>query len=409
MKPKQIMVIAGEASGDTLAAELVTALREELIAGDISYTADAQPLQTGLEPRFFGAGGARMKAAGVDLAFDLTEHSVIGFFGPVKHYFKFLGLFKKLLKLAAERQPDVIVCVDFSGFNRRFAAAIKQHARARRDWFHDWQPKIVQYVSPQVWASRESRVFQVARDYDLLLSIFPFEAKWYAERVPDFPVEFIGHPILDRHQLPKTAPTPASDVFPRIVLLPGSRIGELARHLPVMIPALRKIQAAYPKNQATMVLPNEQLRRIAMATASHEIQFQVGGLLNALAEADIAIACTGTVTMECALFGVPAVTLYRVSWPEYEIGKRIAKVKWATMPNILAGEAIYPEFIQYAATPENIANAAMELLRDEPRRARLKIRLKQIIQSLGGPGAAQRGARAIAELTSRKVSAAVVP
>ena len=151
MKPKSFMLIAGEASGDVLAAELVRALRQELAGAESIPTTDYQPLHTGLEPRFFGAGGPQMAAAGVDLAFDMTAHSVIGLSDALKNYLKFRRLFFQLYRLALERQPDAIICVDFSGFNRRFAHAIRQYTRARADWFHVWSPKVIQYVSPQVW------------------------------------------------------------------------------------------------------------------------------------------------------------------------------------------------------------------------------------------------------------------
>ena len=189
MKPKSFMLIAGEASGDMLAAELVHALREEIAHAEAVPTNDLQPLRTGLAPRFFGAGGPRMAAAGVELAFDLTAHSVIGL-DMLRHYFKFRGLFNRLVQLAIEREPAVIICVDFQLFNRLFAHAIKEYVRAHRGWFHDWDPKIVQYVSPQVWASREGRADQLARDCDLLLSIIPFEKEWYARRTPNLRVDF---------------------------------------------------------------------------------------------------------------------------------------------------------------------------------------------------------------------------
>src|SRR5215831_8158913 len=171
MKPPQVMIIAGETSGDTLAAKLVRSLRSELMTADTVYSGDSQPLRTGLEPRFFGAGGPRMQAEGVELAFDLTQHSVIGISAAVRHYLKFRKLFRQLLRLAIERQPDAIICVDFSEFNSRFARAIRAHA-GHRDWFHPWNPRIIRYVSPQVWASRESRVYDIARNHDLVLSIF---------------------------------------------------------------------------------------------------------------------------------------------------------------------------------------------------------------------------------------------
>src|SRR2546421_1543436 len=169
------MLIAGEASGDLLAAELVQALRDELAEAEAVPTNDFQPLHTSLEPRFFGAGGPRMAAAGVELAIDLTALSIIGLSDAAKNYFKFRRIFQQLHHLALEREPDAIICVDFSGFNRRFAHAIKGYVRSRQDWFHDWAPKIIQYASPQVWASRSGRAYQMARDFDLLLSIIPFE------------------------------------------------------------------------------------------------------------------------------------------------------------------------------------------------------------------------------------------
>ena len=185
------MLIAGEASGDLLAAELVSALHQQLP-----------------DAKFFGAGGAKMSAAGVELAFDLTQHSVVGFSDVLKNYFKFRQLFNQLLALAIERKPDVVIGVDFGGFNLRFGHAIKKYARSHPG---SWNPKIVQFVSPQVWASRPGRANRLAADYDLLLSIFPFEKDWYARRVPKLRVEFVGHPMLDRSpmseviaQCPKT-------------------------------------------------------------------------------------------------------------------------------------------------------------------------------------------------------------
>ena len=139
-----------------------------------------------------------MAEEGVELAFDMTQHSVIGLWEAVKNYAKFTRLFDQLVALAFERRPDVIVCVDFSGFNRRFARQIRWELEVRRATHGNWKPKIVQYVSPQVWASRPGRAKDMARDFDLLLTIFAFEKPWYAERVPEFRVEFVGHPAIDR-------------------------------------------------------------------------------------------------------------------------------------------------------------------------------------------------------------------
>jgi lipid-A-disaccharide synthase len=397
------MVIAGETSGDLLASELVQALPEELANLEAIPTSDYQPLRTSLEPRCFGAGGPAMAAAGVELAFDLTAHSVIGLSDVLKKYREFRRLFHQLYRLALEREPDVIVCVDFSGFNRRFAKAIRSYIRSRRDWFHDWDPKIVQYVSPQVWASRESRAYQIARDYDLLLSIFPFEKEWYAKRVPQLRVEFVGHPMFDRYpprdRLTDSSGPGHSPAAPLVVLLPGSRPGELSRHLPVMLGAWDKIRAATPNLRALMVLPNDALVRQASAAGLPPgLDCRLGGLPEALREADLAIASTGTVTMECAWFGVPTIAMYRTSWLTYQIGKQIVTVDYLGMPNLLAKEEVFPEFIQDAATPENIAEAALALLRDPQRRQQIKTTLAQVIGSLGEPGASRRAAAALVRL-----------
>jgi lipid-A-disaccharide synthase len=173
----------------------------------------------------------------------------------------------------------------------------------------------------------------------------------------------------------------------------------LQRHLPVMLGALELVRKSLPQTRARMVLPGEGLVAEAKALGtSADVEIQIGKLSEALMRADLALASTGTVTMECAFFGVPAVTLYKTSWATYELGKRIVKVSSLTMPNLLAGEEVFPEFIQNEATAENLSRAALELLQNESRRQLLKMKLAQIVASLGGPGASQRAALAIANL-----------
>jgi len=406
MKPKTFMLIAGGASGDALAADLVSALRVKVLEVDSTPTTDVQPLHTELVPRFFGAGGPHMAAAGVELAFDLAQHSVIGISDSLKNYFKFRLLFNQLLKLAVERQPDVIVCVDFSWFNHRFAHAVKKYVRRHLSTFTPWNPKIVKYVSPQVWASRPGRAYQMAEDFDLLLSIFPFEKDWYALRVPKLRVEFVGHPMAgrfigssrgDEAQTKQESEPPHVVSYKKVLLLPGSRASELTRHLPVILSAVKLIREKLPSVQAKIVLPDQSLNQLAKSLGAN-LDIQIGSLPQALAEADVVIAKTGTVTMECAFLGVPTVTLYKTSWSTYQIGKRIVSVKWLTMPNILANEEVFPEFVQNAATPENLAHAALDLFQNESRRAQIKRRLTEVVASLGGPGANARAAMAIVNL-----------
>ena len=404
MKPKEIMLIAGEASGDMRGAELVNALREELTNAEIEYTSDAQPLHTGLEPRFFGAGGPRMAGAGVELAFDLTQNSDTGIPTP-KQYWEGRRRFHQLLQLAIERQPDAIIGIDYNYFNLRFARAVHNYVSGRAGWFVDWQPKLIKYISPQVWASREGRAYQIARDYDLLLCLFQFEKSWYAQRVPRLRVEFIGHPLLDRFNDRITAsPGSTGNADSRqILLLPGSRKSEVRRHLAVMTRALEIIRERLPGAKAKMVSPNESLARLAKSLGAN-FEIQIGQLREALEQTDIAIASTGTVTMECALFGVPTVTLYKTPLLGVGLASGIIKTKWFTLPNIIAREEIYPEFLQSAATAENISRAALDLLQNESRRTEIRTKLAKVIGSLGGPGASRRAARAITELLEPRLA-----
>lgn len=396
------MVVAGEASGDQLAAELVRALRAEQKDG-ADHSTDVQPLTTALAPRFIGAGGPRMAAAGVELAHDLTQHTVFGITGVIRGYLKFRKLRDELAAWAAQRQPDVIIGVDYSGFNRALAAAVRRIERRQSAAFGNWHPKLVQFVSPQVWASREGRAWSMQRDYDLVLSIFPFEKQWYARRVPRLRVEFVGHPIADRHLHPPSHLASTADSAPLVLLLPGSRRSELTRHLPVLVQAARHLQSRSPV-RFVMVLPDDQhadLARAALDTADNAITLQTGGLGALLPRASLAIASSGTVTLECAWFGVPTVVLYKLSRFEYEIGRRIVKAPWIAMPNLLVGEEVFPEFIQDEATPENLAGAALELLNNNEKRRIIQAKLTRAMASLGGSGATRRAARAVLSLLDR--------
>ncbi len=412
MTGKRFLLIAGETSGDLLAAELVAAIRRVESSRAVPFPAE-----------FFGAGGPQMQAAGVDVVVDMTRHSVIGLWEAVRKLGDFKRLFDSLLRLACERQPDVILCVDFSGFNRRFAHAVRGHVRAHRGSFRNWDPRIVQYVSPQVWASRPGRANALARDVDLLLCLLPFEKAWYAARVPKLRVEFVGHPIVERHLNAErgmrnaeygtgnaeygTRNGECGSVVPKaplVLLLPGSRRGELSHHLPAMVGAVQRILETQPGVRFRMVLPNEELRAIAQAqsAAVPNLEIQVGGLSQSLQEATLAVASTGTVTLECALFGVPTVALYRTSWPTYFVARSIATVKFLAMPNLLAGEVVFPELIQHQAAPQNIARKTLALLANPAKREEIRTKLARVVASLGGPGASDQAAAAVLSLMDRK-------
>jgi len=391
---KTILMIAGEASGDTLGAELIEAIRR-------------QP--SGDEIDFIGAGGPRMEAAALRPEFDLSEHAVVGIWEVLKNYFKFRRLFRHLLELATQREPDIIVLIDYPGFNLRFAGAIRNYQTSGGGAFRDWQPKIICYVSPQLWAWREGRVHAIARDIDLMLSIFPFEKEWYAERVPEFPVEFVGHPLVDRFPLakPDGKSVPLDpDLFteePTVLLLPGSRRREIDKHLPVMLEAA-VIFSEKIKTHLRMVLPSNEMLELARRHIPTDIKIdlQVGGLAKALGQASLAIASSGTITMECAWFRVPTVVLYKTSPLTHALGRTLVKVPYLAMPNLLAGEELFPEFIQSAANADNLAEASLRLLRDRSERTRILDGLELVAAQLGESGAASRAARAVLDTLNFK-------
>lgn len=380
---RKFMLVAGDPSGDQLGAELVTELRSQVPGAE-----------------FFGAGGNCLESAGVELLFDLSRHSVIGLVEVLQKYFQLRRIFQALLAAAVRRRPEVYVGVDYGGFNLRFARALRVAAAATPDW----RPKIVQFVSPQVWASRPARAQVLAENHHLLLSILPFEKSWYAQRTPNLRVEFVGHPLVDRHAGRVLASTPGGDdpgreTRPLVVILPGSRRGELRRHWPVLREAAARIAAALPV-RLRAVLPSTELADLARqdGPVPDGLEICVGGLAESLSEAAMALASTGTVTLECAWFRVPTVAMYRTSWSTYEIGRRIISVPFLAMPNLLAGREVMPEFVQHAATPENLSRAAIGILQDPVRQADLRRQLGAVVANLGEPGACHRAAGHILSL-----------
>lgn len=381
MKPLQFMIIAGEPSGDLLAAELADSLRAELASRGLP------------PPTFFGAGGPRMALAGVHLELDLTRFAIIGLSDVLRNLWRLRSILDQMLLLARTRKPDVIICVDYGGFNRRFAAAL----RSRPD--PSWSPRLVQYVSPQVWASRPSRARTLARDLDLLISILPLEKPWYQQRYPNLRVDYVGHPIVDRHPA-AASHLPPNESPPRILLLPGSRPSEISRHWPPMVEAAQQVAQTTPTRWIA-VFPSEELRTEAARlhpTSLPDLSTRVGGLSDELSRATLAIASTGTVTLECALWTVPTIAIYRASWSTYQIARRIIRVRHLALPNLLSPEPVMPELLQNQASASAIAQATLRLLTHPTERDRVRQRLRQVIQSLGTPGASRRAAQSVLSL-----------
>jgi lipid-A-disaccharide synthase len=225
--------------------------------------------------------------------------------------------------------------------------------------------------------------------------------------VPKLRVDFVGHPMAERHVEVTGARGEGRGVagMPEVLLLPGSRSGELRRHLPVLAEAAKRI-AARREVIFRMVLPRESLLEYArpFGKSAPRFELQVGRLDEALRRADVALTKSGTVTLECAFFGVPAVVFYKTSLLNYLVARQMVQVRHLAMPNLLAGETVYPEFIQGAATADNLANAVLGLLEDRARYAAVQAKLAKVVASLGGPGASRRAAKAIMRLLNEKPS-----
>lgn len=354
-----MMFIAGEASGDAHAAKLIEALRVQAP-----------------EVKVFGAGGAKMQAAGMELLLDLTEHAVVGLVEVLKNYGTFRQIFWDLVEEAEKRKPDAVVLVDFPGFNLRFAKEMKELGI-----------KVIYYISPQLWAWHASRAKQIERDVDLMLCIFPFEKDWYAKHAPKLRVEFVGHPFAER----LGESTKSETRNPKLILLlPGSREREVAKIFPIMAGIVDRLP-----NDLEFIVAAVNEQSAAMMMHHPRIKVELGTAHELMQHATLAITASGTATMECAFYGCPMIVVYKVNWLTYLIGRMVVKVNWLAMPNVIAGREIVPEFIQHAANPDRVAPVARELLKNDAKREAMRQELAIVVESLGADGASERAAKLI--------------
>jgi lipid-A-disaccharide synthase len=366
-----IFMVAGEPSGDAHGAELIQALQE------------ARP---GL--RIIGAGGPKMAASGQEQLFDLASHAVLGLVEVIRQYFKFRGFRDRLLELARRERPDAVVLIDCSGFNLRLAPHLRRDLPGTR---------IIYYISPQVWASRAGRVRAMQRDIDLLISILPFEKAWFARVAPDFKVQWVGHPALDRiRKIEAAEPNPNY-----IALLPGSRRTEIEKHLPVLWSAAALMAKQHPGLRFILLSPNEDVQHYStdllakLPPASFDFELNVGYAISHLSRCGLAIVASGTASLECALVGIPQVVIYRVNPLTFAVGRRVVKVKHLSIVNVMANERVVPEFLQDELEASAVAQAALDLLLHPQKREAMKRRVAQVVATLGEPGASRRAAEAI--------------
>ena len=356
----KLYFVAGEASGDARGAELLRALRAR------------EP-----ELEFFGAGGREMQAlAGGDFL-DWADEAVVGLWDVLKKYGYFKRQFDQMLADIERVSPDAVVLIDYPGFNLRLAKELR--ARGTRT-------KIIYYISPQVWAWNRGRIPKMARWLDLMLCIFPFEQPLYEKS--GLKTIFVGHPMIDSYAPKKTGAPREPNL---IGLFPGSREKEVRKIFPVMLASAKLLAASDPELRFEAAAASPALETLMRAQAGDFPCIITLRTSHALMQrAAAGLVASGTATLEAAYFGMPLAILYKVAWLTWVVGKRLVRVPFLGMPNILAGREIAREFLQEAAEPKAIAAEVRRLLR-EPNSAELA----EVTAKLGGGGAAERAAEAI--------------
>jgi len=372
MHAPQILLSAGEASGDMYAARLAAALKARTGAA------------------MFGMGGDQMRGAGVDVVTDYSEVSVLGITEILSHLPQLVRAMRRLVEMARARRPELAIVTDFPGFHLRLARKLKRLG-----------VRNVYYICPQFWAWRPWRVRIVQRRFALALCIFPFEEKFFGDA--GVPVKFIGHPLVGsvasslsraeffaKHSLSKS--------LPLVTILPGSRSSELARHLSILREACVKIHNAMPVQFVVAAAPgwSEILRK----SWARELKLSTveGETYDALAHANASIVSSGTATVEAALLGAPMVVVYRVTPLTALLAKPLVRTKQFGMVNLIAGREVVPELIQKDFTPGKVAQQTLRLLQDPAAVTAMRADLAEVRRRLGPPGAVERAADAIATL-----------
>ena len=353
----RILVSAGEASGDLYAARVVEILKARL--------PDAE---------FFGCAGPRMQAAGVRPVVDQRSLAVVGIVEVLGHLPRIWGEFQKLVRAAAIEKPDLAILTDAPDFHLRVAKKLKRLGIP-----------VIYLIAPQAWAWREGRVKGMRETIERLLCIFPFEERFFSDR--GVPTTYIGHPLarlvkpsLTRAELLAKLGLPGDSRL--LAVLPGSRHGEASRHLPVLLEAIQRIRE---RHNLTPVLAFpagfDAINWEPNSTAA--IQKVEGHTWDVLAQADLALAKSGTVTMEAALLGTPMVTFYRVNALSWYSARWMVTAPFVSMANLVAERRIVPELIQHDMTAGKIAAEAIRLLEDAGARETMRKDLAEVASKLG--------------------------
>ena len=375
----KILISAGEASGDIHAAAVTAALKK------IDSTTEV-----------FGMGGDELRAAGGEVLFDIKDHGVMGFVEVIKKLPDLFKLRSDFARVMDERKPDYLVVVDYPGFNMKLAKLA-----------HDKGIPVVSYIAPSAWAWNKGRAKNVAKIVDKVACIFPFEYDVYKEA--GAPVEFVGHPLLDIvHPSMERAEAEAwvgkEAGRPLVLLMPGSRLMEIEKMLPNLLEGAKLLKKQMSEVQFAMpragTIPLELLQSKIKASGL-EIKITEGHNYDLFSVADVALATSGTVTLEAALCGLPTVIVYRTSALNAFIARRVINIPNIGLPNIVAGRQIVPELLQEDFTPQKVAEAAVKLLSPEYR-PQVEADLAYMKARLGEPGAVNRVAQLILRIAEEK-------
>lgn len=369
-------MVAGEASGDLLGSQLILAISEEMPSA-----------------RFVGIGGPKMQAAGMQILFPMEKLAVMGYIEVLKHYREIAGIRRQLRKHLIQNPPDLFIGIDAPDFNLDLELALKQHGIPT-----------VHYVSPSIWAWRGERIQKIKRAVSKILALFPFEVPLYEKA--GVPVSYVGHPLADmlpefpdrtlmREQM-RIQPINAK-VF---ALLPGSRKSEVRQLAHTFIETAKIILKAMPDAQFLVPLSSRETRIIfeeaIWKAEAHDypITLLFGHAHDAMIAADGVLVASGTATLEAALLKRPMVITYKLSALSYWLAKRKQYLPYVGLPNILAGKFVVPELLQEDATPENLAQALLNLVSNKQAVLELEERFTELHQTLR-QDAAHRAALAV--------------
>ena len=379
MPIKSIMIIAGEASGDVHGAKLAHSIKNR-----------------SRDTFLFGVGGIAMKTEGVRILVDIKTLSVMGItevLAKLPSIYRAMTTVKKALN---RLKPNLLILIDFPDFNFHVAAAAKKLGIP-----------VLYYISPQIWAWRQKRVHKIKRLVDHMAVILPFEAAFY--RKHHVPVTFVGHPLLDGLMpAPDRLPATTHIKEPVIGLIPGSREKEVTTLLPVMLQAAKIIKRTLPTSRfmvscAESINPDLVSTIVSHYASTFEIEIIKGSIGKIFKQSRMVVAASGTVTLEAALYGMPTVIIYKVSPLSYWIGKRLIKVKYIGIANLIAQKELQPELIQDDASPQAIAAAVTGMINDPERLRKNEKELIGIRDLLGGTGASDRVAGIALDLIRRPV------